>query len=225
MLDELFTSVSTGDITLGTFLLCIACAFVCGIIIALASSFRTEISRSLIVAELLIPAIVAVVIIMVNGSIGTGIAVAGAFSLIRFRSAPGKAKDIVLLFLSTTAGIACAAGYVAIAILFTVIVCAVIMVLTFLPLEDGRSMDLKITIPENLNFNGVFDGLLAKYTKKHRLVSVKTSNMGSMYKLSYKIEMKDPSKIQELIDEVRTRNANLEVSVTDGEFADRIDVL
>ncbi len=212
---EFFQSVLVGAITVDVYLICTLAAFGCGILAALAASFRTHITKSFLVTLVLLPPIVATVIFMVNGNVGTGIAVAGAFSLVRFRSVPGKAREIVSIFMAMTAGLACAAGYVGIALLFALLLSAVMLLLTWIPVSADREMELRITIPESLNFYGAFDDLFAEYTKSARLVGVKTTNMGSLYKLKYKLCMKDPQKAKEMIDALRCRNGNLEISLSD----------
>ncbi|MGN0539281.1 MAG: DUF4956 domain-containing protein [Candidatus Fimenecus sp.] len=212
-----FNSIISDSFTIGTYLICTAAAFVCGILAAAAASYRSTASKSFIVSLILLPVIVLTVITMVNGNIGTGVAVMGAFSLVRFRSAAGKAKDIATIFLAMTAGLACAAGYVGIALIFTVIVCAAIIITAHIPMGDDRIMDLHITVPETLCFATEFDDIFKEYTKKCRLVKTKTTNMGSLYKLLYKIELKDKSKTQEFIDKLRCRNGNLEISVSEAE--------
>jgi uncharacterized membrane protein YhiD involved in acid resistance len=151
---------------------------------------------------------------MVNGNIGTGVAVMGAFSLVRFRSVPGKAKDIVSIFMVMTSGLACSAGYIGIALIFTLMVSIAMVVLSNMKLGEYNMMNLNITIPENLRFANEFDDLFTKYTNKHYLIRARTTNMGSLYKLSYKIELKDANSHQELLDELRCRNGNLEVSIS-----------
>ena len=211
---DFFDSIIIGSsFTIDTYMICIGAALACGLIAALAASVRTHATKSFIVSLVLLPMIVATVIMMVNGSIGTGIAVMGAFSLIRFRSVPGKARDIVAIFLSMTAGLACASGYVAIALVFTVLVALVMLVLSLIPIGEERSMDLHITIPESLRFAGAFDDLFTKYTRACRLVRARTTNMGSLYKLQYRVRMKDSGQIQAFIDELRCRNGNLEISL------------
>ncbi|MBR2900627.1 MAG: DUF4956 domain-containing protein [Clostridia bacterium] len=212
-MSALFESVLKDGFSVEAYLICIACALVCGIIAAISASIRSMPSKSFIISLILLPMIVSTVITMVNGNVGTGIAVMGAFSLVRFRSVPGKAKDIVSIFLSMTAGLACAGGYVAIAILFSLIVGAVLFALSFIPLGCDEMMSLNITVPESLNFTDAFSDLFKKYTKSHKLVKTKTSNMGSLYKLSYKIKPKDRTLLKEFIDELRCRNGNLEISI------------
>ena len=168
----------------------------------------------------MLPIIVTTVILMVNDNVGTGIAVAGAFSLVRFRSAPGKARDISAIFLVMTAGLACAAGYIAISLLFTLIASGVILLLSRIPMSCDRFVALHVTVPESIHFADAFDDLFGQYTKSWRLLKAKTSNMGSLYKLDYKIEMKDPSTVQEFLDAMRCRNGNLEIAIlndTEGE--------
>lgn len=162
----------------------------------------------------MLPAIVQMVIMLVNGNLGTGVAVMGAFSLIRFRSAPGSAKDICSIFLAMAVGIATGTGYILIAFIFTLILCGINLIYINLPFIKGINgeKELKITIPESLDYSGVFDDLFAEYTKKSELVLVKTSNMGSLYKLSYIIVMKDSANEKEFIDKLRCRNGNLEIS-------------
>lgn len=211
---EIFNTILTlQGFTLSTYLICMACAFVCGIIVAFAATFRSRSSKSFFLTLILLPAVVQTVITMVNGNVGTGIAVAGAFSLVRFRSVPGKAKDIAAIFLTMTAGLTCASGYVAIAILFSIIASAVMILITLIPVRTEREYDLRITVPETLNYTEIFDDIFQKYTKSCRIASVRTTNMGSLYRIDYKLEMKDSAQTREMIDELRCRNGNLEVRI------------
>lgn len=161
------------------------------------------------------PAVIETVIIMVNGNVGTGIAVAGAFSLVRFRSIPGRAKEIASIFLAMTAGLSCAAGYIGIAVVFTVIVSAAIMIVMRIPMREEREMCLHMTVPESLQFTDAFNDIFDKYTSSCSLVSAKTTNMGSLYKLVYKLELNSKEKMREFIDELRCRNGNLEIMLTE----------
>lgn len=213
-MSDLFDSIIVGNsISIETFLWCQLCALACGLLTALAATRRTQATKSFTVTLILLPMIVTTVIAMVNGSIGTGIAVMGAFSLIRFRSVPGKARDIVAIFLSMTAGLACASGYLGIALVFTALVGLVMVVLAYIPMGEERGMDLFITIPESLRFAGAFDDLFTQYTRTARLLQAKTTNMGSLYKLHYRIVMKDMKQMQAFIDELRCRNGNLEIAM------------
>ena len=199
--------------TLITYLVSAGFAFLCGAVAALSATFRARVSKSFLISLVILPVIVQTVITMVNGNVGTGIAVAGAFSLVRFRSVPGRAREIAAIFLAMTAGLACAAGYVAIALLFTLITGAVILLLSIAPVRSEREWDMRITIPESLNYTNVFDDIFSTYTKSARLVGVRTTNMGSLYRLDYRIEMKDPNATKEMIDELRCRNGNLEIRI------------
>lgn len=212
---NIFSSIFTAGegFTLGDYLVSLGFALLCGLIVLIATSVRNRISKSFAVTVLLLPAIVHTVIIMVNGNVGTGIAVAGAFSLVRFRSVPGKAREIASIFLAMTAGLACASGYVAIAVMFTLLISAVMLVFSLIPIKREREYELHITVPESLNYYGAFDSVFKEYTRSHRLVKTKTSNMGSLYKLTYIVDLKDPADAQEMIDSLRERNGNLEIAL------------
>lgn len=212
---QLFESVIKNGITLENYLMCLGAALLCGIICAVAAGIKASPTKSFLVSLILLPMIVQTVIIMVNNQVGTGVAVMGAFSLVRFRSVPGKAKDIASIFFAMTAGLACGAGYPLVALLFAAIIGVAFVILSFIPIGGERAMDLRITIPESLAFATAFDDLFKEYTKKHRLVRTKTSNMGSLYILNYKIELKDRKQLQEFIDKLRCRNGNLEISIAE----------
>lgn len=208
------TTAMTGSVAVGSFLLCILVALVIGFILAAVYKYKNNYTKSFLLTLIILPAIVCVVIMMVNGNIGAGIAVAGAFSLVRFRSVPGNARDITTIFMAMGAGMVCGMGYLGYAMLFTLIMAALMLIFTVIYSgdEDGIKI-LSVTIPENLDFNGVFDDLFAKYTETHKEIAVKTVNMGSLYRLKYEIKMKDASDERKFIDDLRTRNGNLEVSI------------
>jgi hypothetical protein len=212
-MSSIFDSVLSGSLSVGSYLLCLLAAGLCGAVAALALSREREASRSFLISLVVLPIIVSTVILMVNGNVGTGVAVAGAFSLVRFRSVAGKARDISAIFLVMTAGLACAAGYLALALLFTLIASGVMLLLSRLPMSCDRTAALLVTVPESLHFSDAFDDLFAQYTKNSRLVKAKTSNMGSLYKLHYKIELKDPAAAQDFLDALRCRNGNLEIAL------------
>ncbi len=213
----IFNTELTQTISVQDFLLCMGVSLVIGLIMAAAYMFKNEHTKSFIVTLSLLPAVVCVVIMMVNGNIGAGVAVAGAFSLVRFRSAPGSAKEIVTIFLAMGAGLIAGMGYLGFAVLFTVIMCA--MFLVYNTLADNAKSEavnktIKITIPEDLDYTGVFDDIFAEYTKKHELVKVKTTNMGSMFRLTYNVTLKDAICEKQMIDRIRERNGNLEIMVS-----------
>ena len=212
-MENLFYNIFFEGLSINAYLISAGVALFCGALVAFVTSFRSHTTKSFIITLVILPFAVQTVILMVNGSVGTGIAVAGAFSLVRFRSLPAKAKDIISIFISMTAGLACAAGYVAVAALFVVTACVIFVVLSSIKMRSDKVQELRITIPENLNFVGLFDDLFAKYTNKNELLTVKSANMGSLYKLTYRIEMKNDSDLRDFIDELRVRNGNLEIAI------------
>lgn len=210
---DLLQSVLSTTISVSSFLLCTAASLVLGAGIALCHMFKNHCSKSFVITLAMLPAIVQVVIMMVNGNIGTGVAVMGAFSLVRFRSAPGSAKEIGGIFLAMAVGLATGMGYIGIAVLVTILLCAVNMLYTATPFGEGKKgiKELRITIPENLDYTGIFDDLFSQYTNQAELMRVKTSHMGSLFQLSYHILLKDDQKEKEFIDAIRCRNGNLDI--------------
>ena len=220
-MDAIFKGIFDNELTqlinVGDFLLCLGVSLMLGLIMAAACMFGNEHTKSFLVTIALLPAIVCVVIMMVNGNIGAGVAVAGAFSLVRFRSAPGSAKEIVTVFLAMGAGLISGMGYLGFAALFTVIMCAVFFIYNSIVCNaksEFLNKTIKITIPEDLDYSGVFDDIFAEYTKKNELVNVKTTNMGSMFRLTYNVTLRDAAKEKEMIDHIRERNGNLEIMVS-----------
>ena len=205
-------------ITLGTFLTSLTVALVLGAIMAAVYCFRSQHSRSFVVTLALLPATVSVVIMLVNGNLGAGVAVAGTFSLVRFRSTPGTAKEITAIFLAMAVGLACGMGYPAFATLFALLMCAV-SVLYALTNFGGQPKGqllrvLRITVPENLDYPTVFDDLFEKYTSKVQMIEVKTTNLGSLNRLTYELTLRKAGTEKEFIDELRCRNGNLEISMS-----------
>lgn len=206
-------SILGSDITLSSFLICTAVSLVLGICTALISMFRSKCSQSFALTLAVLPATVQMVIMLVNGNIGAGVAVAGAFSLVRFRSAPGSAREIASIFIAMAIGLATGMGYVAIAAIFFAVLAAVTLLLTCLGFGEGNSAErvLKITIPEDLDYDGLFDDIFKTYLKSSSLERVKTSNMGTLYELRYRITLKGDTVPKEFIDELRCRNGNLNI--------------
>ncbi|MBO4432464.1 MAG: DUF4956 domain-containing protein [Clostridia bacterium] len=220
LLKGVFDSSTTSVISIGNFLLCVGLSLALGIILALSYTYKTRYTKSFLLTLAILPAVVCVVIMMVNGNIGTGVAVAGAFSLVRFRSAPGTAKEIGMLFLAMSAGLIAGMGYLGYALLFTVIMCLIYVLYNTLKIGEGRISSYKtmaVTIPEDLNYTEVFDDILKQYASDYELKKVKTTNMGSMYRLTYDIALKDRKLEKEMIDAIRTRNGNLEISISNQE--------
>ncbi len=217
----LFDSELTSLISVGDFMLCLGFSLVLGLIMAGTYMYRTRYTKSFVVTLALLPSVVCVVIMLVNGNVGTGVAVAGAFSLVRFRSAPGTAKEICSLFLAMGAGLIVGMGYLGFAVLFTVVMCAVFTLYNVIGFGAGKNSDIyktfTVTIPEDLDYTGVFDDIFDDYTSEHHLAYVKTTNMGSMFRLSYSVTLKDPAREKEMIDKIRCRNGNLEITVSEQE--------
>ena len=218
MFKGLFDSDITVVISVTDFLLCLGASLVIGIFMAFAYMYRTRYTKSFVVTLALLPAVVCVVIMMVNGNVGTGVAVAGAFSLVRFRSVPGTAKEICTLFLAMGAGLITGMGYIGFALLFAVIMCVVFVLYNRLDFGVKRNAavfkTLTITIPEDLNYTNVFDDIFTEYTVSCDLTRVKSTNLGSMFKLTYNVQLCDANKEKEMIDKIRCRNGNLEIAVS-----------
>ncbi len=212
----MFNSVIGQQMTVAAFFLCECGALVLGVLTALVFSLRERHSGAFAQTLALLPPVVALVIMMVNGNIGAGLAVAGTFALVRFRSAPGTAVEITGIFFSVALGLACGMGYVAFAALFFLFIAASYLVMKRLGFgEPGASFrTLKITIPENLNYEELFDDLFGQYTRGHELQRVRTTNMGTLYELCYAVELKDPAHTQAFIDALRCRNGNLNITLS-----------
>ena len=224
MLDSFFRGVFDTELTTviapADFLLCVGVSLLIGLLLCAMTMWRAKSSGSFVVTLALLPAVVCVVIMMVNGNVGAGVAVAGAFSLVRFRSAPGSAREIGAIFIAMGAGLIAGMGYLGYAVLFSLILGGVTMLYTAVHLgEGGRNKTLHITIPEDLDYTGVFDPVLKEYTTDYTLRHVKTTNMGSLFKLTYDLTLRDSAKEKAFIDELRRRNGNLEISVSYQETA------
>ncbi|MBQ7416119.1 MAG: DUF4956 domain-containing protein [Oscillospiraceae bacterium] len=220
MLNSTFASLynATTGITLQAFLICIGAALVLGAVMAVVYCFRTTHSTSFVVTLALLPATVAVVIMMVNGNLGAGVAVAGAFSLVRFRSTPGTAKEIGAIFMSMAVGLACGMGYPGFGLIFAAIMCAVSLLYALIGFGGPRKGDLRrvlrITVPEDLDYATIFDDLLSQYTTRVTLINVKTTNLGSLNRLTYELTLRRAGTEKEFIDQLRCRNGNLEISIS-----------
>ncbi|MGP1433802.1 MAG: DUF4956 domain-containing protein [Catonella sp.] len=217
---DIFSSIfSSGTTTTAvspiTVLICIGAALAIGIFLALVYTYRSRYTQSFVITLAMLPAVVSMVILLVNGNAGAGVAVAGTFGLVRFRSVPGTAKEIGAIFLAMTTGLAAGMGYIGYAAAFALIMGIVTLVYNKfgLGLLGGSNLQksLSITIPENLDYTDVFTETLGKYTKDARLLSVTTTNMGSLFKLNYDVTLKKEGIEKEFIDELRCKNGNLEI--------------
>ena len=217
LIDNVKTVFTLNLTDLSSFLVCIGCALIAGLIMALGYTVKNRYTKSFVLTIALLPAIVCVVIMVVNGNIGAGIAVMGAFSLIRFRSAPGSAKEIIMIFSAMGAGLLAGMGSIPLAMVFTVILTAIFVLyncITFGKERHEKFKVLTVTIPEDLDYSEIFDDIFAEYTSSHELVKVKTTNMGSMFRLTYNVSLKDIKKEKAMIDKLRERNGNLDISIS-----------
>lgn len=214
----IFDTEMTSVIAISDFMLCVGCALIIGLLLAVSYMYRTRYTKSFVATLAMLPAIVCVVIMMVNGNVGTGVAVAGAFSLVRFRSVPGSAREIGAIFMAMGTGLIIGMGYLGYAVLFAVVMGAISVLYTHIDFgsgkKAGRYKTLHITIPEDLDYTDVFDGIFKEYTSKCELIQVKTTNMGSLFKLTYNLTMCSTEKEKEMIDRIRCRNGNLEITIS-----------
>ena len=211
----MFVSIldTLGGLTAASALLCTGCALLMGLIIALVHMAGGNYTRTFVTALVVLPALVQIVIMMTNGNLGTGVAVLGAFSLVRFRSAPGSAREICSLFFAMAAGLACGMGYLLLGLLVVAVIAAVLLLLAKLPfaLPGAGERELKLSIPETLDYSTVFDDLFERYTTRAELRRVRTANLGSIYELHYVISLKQEKCEKEFIDALRCRNGNLPI--------------
>lgn len=227
MIDNLFRGLFDTDMTViitpAEFLTCLGVSLGIGLILAALYQYHTRYTHSFVVTLALLPAVVCVVIMMVNGNVGTGVAVAGTFSLVRFRSAPGTAREICAIFLAMAAGLIAGMGYLGYAVLCTLVLGGAELLFRMLSAkaDGGASLykTLHITIPEDLDYSDVFDEPLREFTREYELTSVKTTNMGSLFRLTYNITLRDSRTEKTLIDRLRCRNGNLEITVSKQETA------
>lgn len=218
---DLFKGIFDSDlvttISLVHFLLCVGVALGLGLFLSLTYAYKTYSSKSFLVTLATLPAVVSVMIMMVNGNVGTGVAVAGTFSLVRFRSVPGTAKEIGAIFIAMGAGLMLGMGYLGYGVLFTLIVSLVTLIYnqsSFGENKNTLAKTMTVTIPEDLNYTNVFEDLMEKYTVSHGIVFVKTTNLGSLYKITYNLKLKNSEDEKEFIDAIRVRNGNLEITVS-----------
>ena len=223
MLESIFSSTTAASISLENFFICIGVAIVLGAIISVTHKLTTKrTNQNFLLSLIILPVLVQIVILLVNGNLGTSLAVAGAFGLIRFRSMQGNSKEIISVFWAMAVGLAVGMGYVVLAAIVTIIL-AVLMVIISKVLDksqDAGERRLRIVIPENLDYQEVFNDLFDKYTKKIELAKVKTTNMGSMYELQYHVSLKGDINEKDFLDEIRVRNGNMLVMLERPEISE-----
>lgn len=212
MFNSIFDSTTTG-LSITTGLTCAGVALVLGIVIAITHMKTSQTTKGFLTTLATLPLLVMAVMIMINGNLGTSIAILGAFSLIRFRSIQGQAKDLLSVFFAMMIGLACGMGHILFAVVITAIAVVAILFFSYTNfLEPNKKQRvLKIVIPEDLDYEEVFDEIFQKYTSQAKLIRMKTMNMGSLYKLTYDVTMKNGVKEKDFLDEIRVKNCNLKV--------------
>ena len=221
MLESIFYN-EVATISMENCLISLGVAIILGIIVSLVHKLTTKTTPNFLLTVAVLPVLVEAVIMLINGNLGTSLAVAGAFSLIRFRSMPGNSKEIITVFWSMAIGLACGMGYVLYAAMMTIIVAILIIIANkiFSKLEDKSRRKLKVVIPENLDYSEVFDDIFSKYTDKVELQKVKTTNMGSTFELTYMVTIKSNINEKNFLDDIRVRNANMLVMLEREEFSE-----
>lgn len=215
MLDSIFSS-SASTVDLMDVVLCMLTSIGLGLLIAITHKYTSKYNKNFLVTLSTLPLLIATIIIMVNGNLGTSVAVLGAFGFVRFRSMPGTSKEMLSVLFAMTIGLVTGMGNLMFGLLVTIIGCLVLFLCDKLPLFDENKYEkvLKITIPENLDYTEVFDDIFSKYTKNIKLESVKTTNMGSMFDLKYRITLSKGIDEKKFIDELRVKNGNLKIILT-----------
>lgn len=215
MLNSIFSETAS-SVELSSILLCSIISIILGVVIALTHKQTSKYNKNFLVTLSILPLLVQTIIIMVNGNLGTSVAIMGAFSLVRFRSLPGTSKEILSVFFAMTVGLATGMGHLVFAIIITIIGSLAIFILSKVALFNNNKKEktLKIMIPENLDYTNVFDDIFETYTEKVELEQVKTTNMGSMFDLSYRIILNENVNEKAFLDDLRVKNGNLKVMIS-----------
>lgn len=218
----MFNSILTTSFSPISLIICIVTSLVCGFIVSFTYKKTGPSSQNFLITLIMLPALVCLVIMLVNGNLGASVAIVGAFSLVRFRSIPGSSKDILGVFFVMAIGLATGMGYVTIALLMTILLSIVIAILynTHFGINESNHRQLRVTIPEDLIYTEVFEEIFTKYTKNVRLTKTKTTHLGSLFELTYAIEMKDLKLEKEMIDELRIKNGNLPIVISEIKISD-----
>ena len=216
MFNTIFDTSATG-LDIKSALLAAGAALILGLALAITHQKTSQTTKGFLVTLATLPLLVMAVMIMINGNLGTSIAILGAFSLIRFRSLQGRAKDLLAIFFAMMIGLACGMGHILFGTVITIIAIIAIILFTYTRFlePDSHERVLKVVIPEDLDYDEVFTDIFKKYTSRHRLVKMKTMNMGSLYKLTYDVKIKRGVKEKEFLDEIRVKNCNLKVLLSE----------
>lgn len=219
-------SVAPSSVEIGTFLICVISSIILGVLIStiyMVTRRKEGYSQSYVMTMIMLPAIVSLILLLINTTYGA-LSLAGAFTLVRFRSVPGDPRDIAYIFFSLATGVACGLGYIGFAVVFFIILGAILFVTDTVNFGGCKvnHMTLKITIPENLDYQGVFDPVLSKYTSFYKLRRVKTTNFGTLFELIYSIDVLDVTNQKQFLDELRALNGNLTINLVLFKYDDKI---
>ena len=212
----MFSSILGGTLTIGNFAICLSVALALGFIVSLMHMKTTKSNKNFVTTLFVLPALVTTVILLVNGNLGTSVAVLGAFSLVRFRSIPGNSKEILSVFFAMAIGLAVGVGYIGFAAIFTIAISLIVALLNIFNFGQStrNTKMLKILIPEDLDYTEVFNDIFNDYVDSNDMVSAKTVNMGSIFELTYRVDLKKNINEKEFIDKLRVRNGNLKISLS-----------
>ena len=212
----MFNSILGDELTVTNFLICIGVSFVLGLIVALVHMKTARSSKNFVTTLAILPTLVAMAILLVNGNLGAGVATVGVFSLVRFRSIAGNSRSILSVFFSMAIGLAVGTGYIAFAALFTLIISILIVILHFFNFGETNTIEKKLTIvvPEDVDYTNIFDDIFAQYTRSYTLEKSKTTNMGSLFELVYRVVLKNDTNEKQFIDKIRIKNGNLKVMLS-----------
>ena len=218
---SIFDTNASSSISIENFFVCFSLSFILGMILAVGYTLKSRYTKSFAISLVLMPPVICIIIMLVNGNLGAGVAVAGVFGVARYRSAQGSSKQIVSIFIAMCSGLLIGMGYIAFSLIFTIVMAVLLFMLNILKIWDKQQVPkektLYITIPEDLNFTEAFDDIFKEYTQSCETVCVRTTNMGSMYKLKYDIVLKDLKQEKLFIDSLRCRNGNLEIMICNRE--------
>ncbi|CDM67274.1 hypothetical protein CM240_0095 [Clostridium bornimense] len=221
MLETIIKSTTGESFTFTNSLIVIFTSIILGVVICASymKIHKEEVySQGFTTTLIMLPVIISIIILLVGNNVARAFSLAGAFSIIRFRSAPGNSRDIAYIFFTLAVGLACGMGYIGYAIIFTVILCAVMFILNITKFTEPKTkmMTLKITIPEDLNFDGIFDDILNRYTTSWNISRIRTRDFGSLFEINYDLSIKPEINQKQFIDEIRCKNGNLNISLTRG---------
>lgn len=227
ILETIISSTNGESFTLANTLTIIVSAIILGLVISLAyikTNKKNGHSSNFPITLIMLPVIIAIIILLVGNNIATAFSLAGAFSIIRFRSAPGDPKDIAYVFFTLAVGLTCGMGFIGYAILFTIILCALMIILDLTKFGSSKTktMQLKITVPEDLNYEDAFDEVLTTYTNSWRIENIRTRDFGALFELTYKINLKQDANQKKFIDDLRCRNGNLNINLTFSGFEEKV---